>query len=300
MRARGLKAGQPVSVVAVSGPVDRARLDAGIREIASWGHPVLRGRSLLRSHGYLAGKDAARAADLNAAIRDPGNPAIFFARGGWGAARILDRIDLDALRRRDRVLLGFSDLTTLFMALQRPGRPYPYRYGPTVAQLGDAKAWHRPSLVEALWLRSDRIAHPLGRSRALRGGRAEGKLIGGCLSLLVGLLGTPWDVPWEGCILFWEDVNEEPYAIDRMLTSLRLAGKLRNLAGMIVGRLAGCEPRKGHPSLRMREIVADAVAGERYPVVMGFPAGHVASKRTLLMGAPARLDTGQRSLVIEP
>lgn len=291
MKTARLKPGDPVAVVAISGPVARHRLDRGIDRVESWGHPVIGSRSLLARHGFLAGRDEARAFDMNAVIDRPDIPGIFFARGGWGAARILDRIDLEALRRRPRVLLGFSDLTSLFMALQRPGHSYPVRYGPTVVQLGDPRAFHSGSLREALYLEEPLVAHPLGGGPVLRAGRGSGTLIGGCLSLLVGLMGTPYDTPWDGCLLFWEDVNEEPYAIDRMLNQLRLAGKLKGLAGMIVGRLQGCRPAKGTRGLPLAEIVRDATAGTSYPIVLGFPAGHAPGKRTLLLGAPAILDT---------
>lgn len=293
---RPLREGDSVGVVAISGPVHRERLDRGIRWIERAGHPVIRGRSLGARHGFLAGRDVLRAADLDRAIHAPDLPALFFARGGWGAARILDRIDLAALRRRPRVLLGFSDLTTLFMALQKGAGPFAYRYGPTVSQLGEAGAYHQASLRDALYLPSGRLLHPLGRRGVIRPGRASGRLIGGCLTQLVGLLGTRYDVSWDGCILFWEEVNEEPYAIDRMLTQLRLAGKLSRLAGMIVGRLAGCEPRGSTPGLPLREIVLDAVSGTRYPVCTGFPAGHVRGKRTLLMGVAAAMDTARGRL----
>ncbi len=296
MKTPRLRPGDPVSVVAISGPVPGERLERGIRRVESWGHPVERGRAVLARHGFLAGRDDLRAADLDAAIRRGDGSAIFFARGGWGAARILDRIDLQALRRRPRVLLGFSDLTTLFMALQRPGRPYPVRYGPTVVQLADDGAYDPESLRESLYLPLPALRHPLGRGQVLREGRGGGPLIGGCLSLLVGLLGTPHDASWDGCLLFWEDVNEEPYSIDRMLDHLRRAGKLARLSGMIVGRLVGCEPVKGGRGLPLAEIVRDATAGTRYPIVLGFPAGHVRGKRTLLLGAPAVLDTRRRLL----
>ena len=240
--------------------------------------------------GFLAGPDGKRAADLNAAIGRKGAPAIFFARGGWGAARLLDRIDLDRLRARPRVLLGYSDLTAIFMALQRPGRSYPYRYGPNVSELGDPGNFEPRSLREALYLSTDPIRHALRGCRILRPGRARGTLIGGCLSLLTLLLGTRYDVPWDGCLLFWEDLNEPPYRIDRMLHHLRLAGKLEKLAGMIVGRLPGCGAIPPTPGRPIGDLVLEATAGTRYPIVMNFPAGHIPRKRTLLMGVEAELD----------
>lgn len=299
MKARPLDRGRPVAVVAASGPLNRRKLEKGIDWLERSGHPVVGGRSLLARHGFLAGKDSLRAGDLNAAIHHPDEPAIFFARGGWGAARILDRIDLDGLRRRDRILLGFSDLTSLFMALQKDGRPCPYRYGPTVVELGEPGAFHRGSLEEALYLSRGEIRHGSSAMGVVRRGKGRGPLIGGCLSMLVGLLGTPYDSSWDGCILFWEEVNEEPYRLDRMLTQLRLAGKLKGLKGMVVGRPVGCRPRPGSPSLPLKEILMDATAGAGYPVITGFPAGHMAGKRTLLMGVPARLDADRKTLILE-
>jgi len=267
--------------------------------LRAMGHTVEPGAHLAARRGFLAGSDEHRAADLNAAIHRRDIPAIFFARGGWGAARILDRIDLAALRSRPRVLMGYSDLTSLFMALQRPGRWYPYRHGPLVSELSEPRAYHAPSMREALALPGPVIEHPIDRCRVMRPGSGHGVLIGGCLTLLTGLLGTKHDVSWDGCILFWEDKNEPPYRIDRMLQQLRLAGKLKNLAGMIVGKLHGCLPKPRTPSLPIDEIILDAVAGTRYPVVTHFPTGHVPGNRTLLMGAPAALDTRRRHLVLQ-
>ncbi len=300
MRARRLRPGERIAVVAASGPVRRAPIRAGIGFLEALGHPVIAGPSLMKRRGFLAGEDELRAADLNAAIRRADIPAIFFARGGWGMARILDRVDLPRLHARNRVLLGYSDPTSLFMALQRPRRGYPYRYGPSVAELGDPRAYHRGTLDEALRLPADRIEHDLRGCRVLRHGAAEGLVLGGCLTLLAGAMGTRYDMPWDGCILFWEEVNEEPFRLDRLLNQLRLAGKLRSLAGMIVGRLAGCGPRPGTPGLPIREILLDATAGTRYPIVTGFPAGHVPRKRTLLLGVPGRLETRRTTLTLFP
>jgi len=296
LRPSPLRAGDPIAVVAASGPVSRRRLEAGIEVLRGWGHDVDRGPSILMRRGFLAGPDERRAADLNAAIRRSDEPAIFFARGGWGAARLLDRIDFDRLRARPRVLLGYSDLTTIFMALQRPGRPYPYRYGPHVSELGDPPSFDSRSLGAALRLPSHRLVHSLAGCRILRPGRGRGTLIGGCLTLLTGLLGTRYDSSWDGCLLFWEDLNEPPYRIDRMLQHLRLAGKLERLAGMIVGRLHGCEAKPPTPGRPIGDLILEATTGTSYPIVLNFPAGHIPRKRTLLMGVPAEIETARRRL----
>ncbi|MBI3449825.1 MAG: LD-carboxypeptidase [Acidobacteria bacterium] len=298
MSAARLAPGGPIAVVATAGPVTPALLESGLSVLRGWGHAAAAGPSIRRRRGFLAGPDECRSADLDAAIHRRDRPAIFFASGGWGTARLLDAIDLRALRARPRVLLGYSDLTSLFMALQTAKRPYPYRYGPSVSELGDPGAFHAPSLREALYLPEPSIAHSLRGVRTLRPGRAAGRLIGGCLTLLNHLLGTAHDSSWDGCILFWEDLNEPPYRIDRMLQQLRLAGKLARLAGMVVGTLRGCKavpPTAGWP---MSKIILEATAGTRYPIVTGFPTGHIPRKRTLLMGVPAELDTQRSRLLI--
>jgi len=132
----------------------------------------------------------------------------------------------------------------------------------------------------------------------LRPGRAQGRLIGGCLSLLVSLVGTKYDIDTRGAILFWEEVDEEPYKIDRMLNHLRMAGKLSRLRGMIVGKLHRCGPRRGTRGLGLDEILRDHLAGTSYPVVTGFPAGHAPGKLTLPLGLPARMDTAAGALRI--
>jgi muramoyltetrapeptide carboxypeptidase LdcA involved in peptidoglycan recycling len=185
------------------------------------------------------------------------------------------------------------------MALQISG-PYRVHYGPSVADLGDPKGFDATSLWDALYGAPGAYNLSFKASDVLRHGRGSGPLIGGCLSLLVSLLGTPYDPDYAGTILFWEDVGEPPYRIDRMLTQLRNAGKLDRLRGMLVGSLAGCEPLKGKPSLSLRQILLDRVAPFAFPVVWNVRAGHIPGKITLPLGAPATLSTSRRALAIEP
>ncbi len=298
-RAPVLRPGDPIAVLAPSGVVDPKRLERGIAYLERRGHPVIRGDGLAARHGYLAGEDEQRAGAFNDIIAAVGSPAIALARGGYGLSRILDRLDLDRLLRRPRPILGYSDATALFMALQRSG-PYRVHYGPSVADLGDAKAFDETSLWDALYGAPGAYTLSLRAGDVLRHGSGAGRLIGGCLSLLVSLLGTPYDLDYDGAILFWEEVGEPPYRIDRMLTHLRNAGKLDRLRGMVIGSLTGCEPVKGRPSLTVRQIVLDRVAPFAFPVVWNVRAGHIAGKITLPLGAPAMLSTSRRALTIEP
>ena len=298
-RAPVLRPGDPIAVLAPSSPVDPRLLKRGIAYLERRGHTVIRGAGLAARHGYLAGEDDQRAAAFNAAIATEGSPAIALARGGYGFSRILDRLDLDRLVLRPRPILGYSDATALFMALQRSGS-YRVHYGPSVADLGVPKAFDETSLWDALYGAPGAYNLSFKAADVLRHGRGAGPIIGGCLSLLVSLLGTPYDPDYDGAILFWEEVNEHPFRIDRMLTHLRNAGKLDRLRGMVVGSLTGCEAVKGKPSLTVRQVILDRVAPFAFPVVWNVRAGHIAGKITLPLGAPATLSTSRRVLAIEP
>ncbi len=164
-------------------------------------------------------------------------------------------------------------------------------YGPMVADLGDAGRFDESSLWEAVSGDGGLSSRSLGRSTVLRPGTGEGPLVGGCLSLLVSLIGTPWDLPTDGAILFWEEVNEDPFRIDRMLGHLRHAGKLDRLRGMVVGSLVGCEPRNAGGGLSIEEILHTHLKATDYPVVLDLPAGHADAKITLPLGRTARLET---------
>ena len=291
-----LRPGDRIAVVAPAGPVPLPDLARGIAALERRGYDVRRGAHLAARDAFLAGDDAGRASDLNAAIRDRKVRLVWCARGGYGTPRILDRVDARALRRDPKPLLGYSDETALQEVWRRAGAPI--LYGPHVVELGDRRAYDARSLWKTL--AGEAIDVPIARGRVVREGRAEGPLLGGCLSLLVGLVGTPYEPPVDGAILFWEDVNEQPFRIDRMLTHLKNAGWLRRISGMVVGRLHGCvanDPRLHRP---IGAILADRLEGTRIPVAYGIPAGHTPGKWTLRLGGTARLDTRAGRLSIDP
>jgi len=283
-----LRPGDRIGVVAPAGPPRRRALEAGIAVLEKRGFEVVRGRHLFDRQGYLAGTDADRLADLNGMLRDPRARAVWFARGGYGLHRIIRGVDFAALRRAPKALIGYSDLTVLQAAAWRRLGLGGFQ-GPMVAELADPRAYHPGSLWRAL--AGERIRVRFGRSSVVRPGRAAGPLVGGCLSLLTALVGTPYEPPLDGAILFWEEVNEEPFRIDRMLAHLKLAGRLDRLAGMVVGSLPGCRPRRRANAMPLAAILATHLAGTDYPVVTGIPAGHGPGKITLPVGFPARIDT---------
>lgn len=291
-----LRPGDRIGVVAPAGPVLRRALERGLAVLRGRGFEVVPGPHLFDRRGYLAGADQDRAGDLNRMLADASIRAVWFARGGYGSHRIVEQVDFDPLRRHPKLLIGYSDITVLQAAAWRR-LGLATLQGPMVAQLGEREAYDARSLWRAI--AGEAMGYTLPARTILRGGGpARGPIVGGCLSPLVGLLGTPYMPPTTGAILFWEEVNEEPFRIDRMLAQLRLAGVLRNLAGMIVGRLVGCRARRPGQHGTLAAILETHLRGTRYPVVVDFPAGHCAGKRTLPLGRATVLDTASRRLTI--
>jgi muramoyltetrapeptide carboxypeptidase len=306
--------GDRVGVAALSGPVDGERLERGLAELRRLGfEPVLADNARARE-GLFAGGDRERLAAFHRLAADPRLAVIFFTRGGHGLLRLLPAIDWELLARRPRAYVGYSDLTPFL--LQLPSRLGLVAFhGPLVgAELAQGLSGPEESaLLDALAGRYP-AAHPL--TGWLRRGRGEGPLLGGCLSLLAATLGTPYFPDLSGALLFWEETNEPPYRLDRMLTHLWLSGNLAAIEGMVVGHLppAGVEKlrasaralaQSGPPDpidpiapIDWRGIVADSLASFRWPLGWGLEAGHSRPNRTLPLGLPARLDPdGDRLLL---
>ncbi|HEX9944346.1 MAG TPA: LD-carboxypeptidase, partial [Thermoanaerobaculia bacterium] len=253
----------------------------------------------VRSHdGFFAGRDAERLDAFHRLAADPDLAAIFFVRGGYGLLRVLPGIDWDLLRRRPRAYVGYSDLTPFLLAVVRRLGLVSF-HGPMVAAelaRGLAPA-EEESLLGALAGRYPAAQPFAGWLREPEDGEARGPLLGGCLSLLTSMLGTPFAPDLEGALVFWEDLNEPPYRVDRMLTHLGLSGNLANIAGMIVGHLGGYQDPDGSlpdwPAL-----VGASVAGFSWPLAWGLETGHLAPNLTLPLGMPARLDGGSGRLVL--
>ena len=285
--------GAGVGVCAPSGPVrDPEALERGIGWLADQGFEVRRAPHLYARDGYFAGRDDQRLQDLLELLRDPRVAAIVFARGGYGLSRLLARIDPAELRRARKLIVGYSDATSLLLyALQRAG--IPSIHGPMLERADTTDAARTRLLALAGGSGADREAL---RGNPLRSGRAQGRLVGGNLTMLVGSLGTPWEVDTRGAILFFEEVDEQPYALDRSLVQLREAGKLGQAVGVAVGGLVQCESER-YPGTSagdaVREVLTAAVDG---PVVEDLPFGHVADNRALGFGVRAELDGARGSL----
>ncbi len=297
IRPPPLRVGDRIGIVAPGGPIRREAVETGVAYLKARGYRPILGKNLGRRHAYLAGTDRERLEDLQAFLDDRDVGAIWCARGGYGSARIVSGLDLDPLRRHPKALVGYSDITVLQSAVYRKLRLETF-YGPLVSELGDKALFDEPSLWKALLGDARGLAWPIPSSSVIRSGVGEGPLVGGCLSLLVGLVGTPYEAATDGAILFWEEVHEEPYRIDRMLGHLRLAGRLGNLRGMLVGRLVDCAPRDPRNDVPLRDILETHLAGTDYPVVIDFPAGHCPAKTTLPLGRTVRIDTAALTLAV--
>ncbi len=240
---------------------------------------------------YLAGDDARRIEEWREAVADPDAKAIFCARGGYGAMRLLPSIDPAPLLARPKLLVGFSDVTALHAVLNRAGLATVH--GPVVTQLGRAPE-DAVAHLEAVLSRSAPAAGAWGvpapgaglvAARTIRPGRASGPLLGGTLAILAPLQGTPFAPRLEGAILFLEDVGEKPYQIDRYLTHLRLAGALDGIAGLALGQLTRCDDA----GVLAADVVREVALGLGVPAIEGVPAGHDDANFALPLGARATL-----------
>lgn len=301
-RPQRLTRGSRVALVAPAGPVlerdDLTRAEALCRALDY--EPVM-GSHAGDRYGYLAGSDDQRLTDLNAALKDPAIDAVWCLRGGYGVTRIIDRVDFEALARRPKPLIGYSDITALLNAATRRAEVVTF-HGPVArASMPAFSRWHFervlacaepagrlgriPDRPEVLIPQENRIV-------ALRPGIAEGPLAGGNLSLLQCLIGTPWLPTLEGAILFLEDVGEDLYRVDRMLAHLRAADALAGLAGVMVGRFTELKRHTGDGALGFDEVLSVYLLPLGVPAAYGFPVGHIQDQWTLPLGVRARLDAG--------
>ena len=284
LKPRAVRAGDCIAIAAPGFAVDPARLEAGAERLRAAGFRVVWRPDLLAQQGYLAGSDERRAAELMQWVSDADVAAIVCARGGYGAQRMVGGLDAERVREARKPLIGFSDVTTLLLWQLRAaglsgfhGPMFDRDAGPSDAEL--------ERLARAL--AGDELPPLAGSGR--RGGRAEGRLVGGSLTLLAASLGTPWEIDTRGAILAFEEIGEKPYAIDRDLSHLAAAGKLAAAAGFAVGSLLGCEdPKRREPTAD--EVVCEILGAYGKPLVTGLPFGHEQPNLVWPVGVRAALD----------
>jgi muramoyltetrapeptide carboxypeptidase len=303
IRPPALHSDSRVALVAPAGPLTSGAVNRAVERVQEWGWTPLLGEHARGRRGYLSGTDEQRIADLNHAFRSGDNQAIWCLRGGYGTMRILEHLDWEALRRRPRPLIGFSDNTALHLALQRLGIVSFHGPHPAAAEFPVfTRDTFRRVVTEPR--AAGRLPFPGSgpdRAETVTPGRAEAPLVGGNLAMLAATLGTPYGLRAEGAILFLEEVGEPAYRLDRLLSQLRLAGVLEAVAGIALGAFSECpdDGMEGIPT--PAEVIRDRLGSLGVPVAAGFPFGHVPDNWTLPLGVRARLDASAGTLeLLEP
>jgi len=303
---KALKPGSQVGLIGPSGSTkDTAAVGDGQRSLEAAGYRVTVGQSCLADrYGYLAAPDELRLSDLHRFFADPAIEGIVCFKGGYGTPRILDAIDYALVAANPKIFVGYSDITGLHLAFARRVG-FPTFHGPMAMSLSgsldDFSRRHWQKLLQSreplgvLELPKTAGLDPIG---CLHGGRAVGRLTGGNLSLVAALCGTPYALDPEGALIVLEDIGEEPYRIDRMLTQLRLAGVFDQCAGIILGGWTDCAPEDPERSLTLEQVFADCLGPCAKPVSYGWPLGHCIPTLSLPFGVQAELDAGKGSLEI--
>ena len=312
LKPKALRDGDTISIISpsssVQGPAD---LEKARRNVESLGFKVKTGAHASDSWGYLAGTDEHRAADINDAFEDSEVSGIICVKGGYGAARLLDRLNYDAIHRNPKVLLGYSDITALILAIYAKAGVVTF-HGPVA--LSTYSAFDLQNITKTI-----RTAEPAGLlavpstpeghppqplAATLSPGKARGRLIGGNLSLVASLVGSPYLPSFAGHILFLEDIGEEPYRIDRMLNTLRISGAMKGVQGLVFGDFSlratqsaepATSPEREFTMLHVLQNFADQI---RVPAFCGAWIGHIKDKDTLPVGVQAELDAEARTLTI--
>ena len=304
-----LRAGMTLGIIAPSSPVaESADAARAIARFAGLGFETTLGAHAHDKRGYLAGLDTDRADDLLIMLERDDIDAIICLRGGYGAGRLLNALNaperLTRLRqlagRPPKAIIGFSDITMLHALIARE-LGWTSFYGPVITSFKNASDYTIAAFRNALMDAAPFAILPSPDDPYLETivpGTAEGLLTGGCLSLVISLLGTPWEPDLRGKLFFFEDVGEEPYAIDRMLTHLIAAGKIQECAAIIIGELADCKQRNPTNTLHLGEIFDDLIRPLGIPALYNLPIGHGKHIATLPLGVRARLDATAQTLQI--
>jgi muramoyltetrapeptide carboxypeptidase len=306
-----LKEGSTIAVVApASGVAQGEALDAAAT-LRNLGFKVKLGEHLTKGFGYLAATDEERAEEFRKFVLDPEVNCIMAVRGGYGVMRILPMIDFAEIRANPKIIIGYSDITGLVNPIYQKAGMIAY-HGPMATSNFNSYTLDsfRRTLMQAspagTFTESEEFNGTIfseARASTIVSGKAQGRLVGGNLTLVTGLMGTPWEIDTKGKILFLEEVHEEPYRVDRMLTQLAISGKQGACAGVGLGRFSKCEAPSGggefRISLSIEQVVRGIVEPLGIPTIYGLSIGHITSKLTIPVGGLATIDADAKTITID-
>jgi muramoyltetrapeptide carboxypeptidase len=308
IKSKRLEKGQTIGVVSPSSPsYNRSDIVRGKETFEAWGYKVVLSKNLNKTKGLVAASEEERAEDINEMFKRDDIDAVFVSQGGYGSAQIISRIDYDVIKNNPKIFTGFSDITSLHLAIHKFANVMTF-HGPGFSRFNKedltdyTKEYFFKAIGEQDPIGEIRLAddkkwiHPLGT------GVCEAPIIGGNLTLICSSLGTPYEIETKGKILLIEDLDTEPWVMDHMLSHLRNAGKLEDLAGIVVGECLKCEPRKLDPGYfcdtSLEDVLQYYIEPLKIPALYGFPLGHTKDLATIPMGAMARLDCSTKQLII--
>ncbi len=297
-----IKKGDKIGIIAPASPPNIKKMEKGIKLLKEWGFKTQEAPHLRDVRGYLAGEDKKRAADLHNFFENDNINAIWCAGGGYGTPRLLQMLDYDLIKKNPKPFIGYSDITALHLAFNKFSNLITF-HGPMVAtELGDEPNEITIESIKKMLFNNYKIdilkKFTLDKLEIVNGGIAEGEITGGNLALLAATIGTPYELETDNKLLFIEDIGEEAYNIDRMLSQLKNAAKLDNLAGLVIGNFTDSESKNYDPSLTVDEVINDYFADKNYPVIRHLPFGHDKTQLTIPLGVKAKLDTSNNSLKI--
>ena len=286
-----LEPGQKIGIIAPGGPVKPSELMLPITILQDNGYQIATSPNLFGQEGYLSGDDESRLSDIHKMFEDKDIRAILCARGGYGSLRIIDRINYELIRNNPKIFIGYSDITALLLAIYNKTGLVVF-HGPVARELDHQREDNLKNLKTFLSGDSPNVEITAGNF--LKAGIAHGPVIGGNLSIIASLTGTPYMPAMAGCILFIEEKNESLYRIDRMLTQLRLNGLLDDLKGIVMGSFVDCGPMSD-----VENLLIDITKDFSYPILSGLPSGHGIDNRIIPLGIHGVIDTEKISITFK-
>ena len=302
IRPKPLKKGDKIGLIGASSPIPQDRIEPSIKAMEDLGFEVVLGESCKGYHGFLSGSDELRSKDINEMFKDKSIKGIFALRGGYGAARLLDMLDYDMIKKNPKVFAGYSDVTALHNVFNEKCKMITFHTPMAATEFYKGVDDYTMNYFKKNIFTDEPLGilkNPEGQEiKTLVNGKAKGKLVGGNLSLIASSMGTPYELDTKGKILFLEDVDEYPYKIDRMLLQLKQCGKFEDASGIILGAWTDCEAKKGSNSLSLMEVFEELIMPENKPTIYNVTCGHCMPTMSLPLGSMVKINGDKSKITV--